>query len=143
MQSLYDISKQLAEAGFPQPKPAFGQFWFDSLGSALTVVYIRDSPNPIVEFAEHAYGNISRADIGISAIWVYQPTVEDIMPLLPSYLSLECDVDRETGEVTWSVEVRRNGRIMEWDLAWRSPRNIKHPVIACALAWLHLNSKPA
>jgi hypothetical protein len=145
--TLYDVSRMLKEAGFSQPELASGQHWYSkaSIPTLIWAVNRNDGFGSQVVFVKH--GHVENFPLPLDNrfrdfFYTYQPTIEDIMPKLPSFLALECDVDRETGEVTWAMVVRRESRILEGDLAWDPPPNIKHPVIACALAWLHFNSKP-
>lgn len=138
--TLYDLSRMLKDAGFPQPEPSVGQLWYGLSLSPFVVNWI--------EWCDDANGDYWRScPAGVSKkIYfddaVYRPTIEDIMPKLPSWLSLECDVDRKTGEVTWSLVTRRHGLIMVGDLHW-VPDPQKDPVIACGLAWLYFHSKKA
>lgn len=145
--TLYDVSRMLKDAGFPQPELAAGQHWYSRSGSAVLVSAI----NTIEAFGSQvvfiASGRFETLPLPLHNLqkilfYTYQPTIEDIMPKLPKWLSLECDVDRKTGEVTWSLVTRRHGLIMVDDLHW-IPDPQKHPVIACGLAWLYFHSKKA
>lgn len=126
----FETAKKLKEAGFPQPEPNTGQFWYDKEGDILIV----SEKKTDCGFFYGRYPN----DSGIFATScenediVYAPTVTDIL--------------RELGQkyVLWYDE---SPKIQIWfcaktaDLPQDAQQPFGHtnPAEAAALAWMDKN----
>lgn len=77
----FETAKRLKDAGFPQPAPAFGQFWYDDRGVLFFVVESFDE-NPIpfngIWVIEKA-GEVIHVNRGVfSESLIYAPSATDI-----------------------------------------------------------------
>ena len=46
----FETAKRLKEAGFPQPDPEFGQFWYHNAGSQIAIMESNDAGGHIGKF---------------------------------------------------------------------------------------------
>ena len=93
MTSLYELSKQLAEAGFPQPDFAVGQVWW------VDVSFHPDFPKPhqqvVVSVDPGPPLRVTNRILGTDGLMfgtqnrVYCPTAEDFLSMLKPLFGLE------------------------------------------------------
>lgn len=82
----FEIAKRLKDAGFPQPKPAFGQAWYDGISGTIFLVVetFDDNPEPFngIWIIEKG-GDIQHAERDMFDGFLYAPTITDILRELP------------------------------------------------------------
>ena len=110
----FETAARLKEAGFPQPKPSFGQFWWFAHPETMWTRIV------IVGTADFSLVEDKMRHCSIS------PALEDITALLPSVFTLEMREGRHSCNIdTWQ------------NLVQTQADNFAE---AAALAWLALNT---
>ena len=135
----FETARRLKEAGFPQPEPEAGQFWYiDKLGILgekyppyivnFAGVYDIYFSSVGVPYSERAHvGNRLKKEMFKQA-GIFAPTATDILMELPSKWSLR-HYDLE-GEPVFSCAARGNDLYMN-----------ANPAEAAAFVWLAINEK--
>jgi hypothetical protein len=130
----FETAQRLKEAGFPQPKPEMGQFWFDKKGNLCIVVHNKQDWQFRICFFGYLKG---RGGYLVEVDFVFAPTATDILYLLqkntrsPFWWALVPYPHEET----WGcIEFER-----------LEDKNIEFentdPAEAAAAAWLAINEK--
>ena len=86
----FDTAKRLKEAGFPQPTPQVGQFWYQEYTGKLTIIYEVQEGQVYRHNIPPGKGSLSaQCDLtSFLEATIFAPTATDILQLLPSDLSL-------------------------------------------------------
>ena len=119
----FETARRLKEAGFKQPRPEFGQVWFDQDGAYV----IGNVKNDIISGAWSAGDCFTDASISSMLADVFAPTATDILEQLPHNFCIR-------GKSVFSLEpgdAYNIGRQFYAD----------NPAEAAALAWLAINEK--
>lgn len=128
----FETAKRLKEAGSPQPKPAFGQFWYGEILSGkieLWVIALDDFGG--LRF--RCCSSIRRDHkIELSEKFVFAPTATDILPQM-IYSELRCEVEM------WMLHLVKKDAlpVIRTDGTFFN----QNPAEACAEAWLKMNEK--
>lgn len=85
----FETAIALRDAGFPQPEPAFGQFWYDA-GAGVWVV---GESGLLVFRSLSSRAEIDIADMDMSGI-VFAPQAHDILAELESDFDISCLQDK-------------------------------------------------
>lgn len=120
----YETSVLLKEAGFPQPKPEPGQFWYTSAG-LLCWIARKELGNTFV-LCDTTGTAFRTLYIEFSKDLLFAPTATDILRELPSY-----GIFFSAHTKQWFVEYD------EMAITY----NKHNPAEAAAEAWLQLNEK--
>lgn len=116
----FETAVRLKEAGFPQPTPEAGQWWYNPNG-ILFVVYLA---HETVELHEMGRRNTSVGHYWED--WTFAPTATDILRETPEYF-------------LWKYKTKDM-----WGLSlsvWYDYVQKSNPAEAAAEAWLKLNTK--
>ena len=126
----FETAKRLKEAGFPQPEPGLGQFWYNGDSTDLGVLCNCISANwkftysSVGEKYDGTDGNYTDDMLGC----IFAPSATDILPdLICHDLGYYNDGDKEI----WILFGLNMEEIAQND----------NPAEAAAAAWLHLNEK--
>lgn len=141
--TLYDVSRMLKEGGFEQPELASGQHWYSGSGSAVLVSAVNTLEFFGTQVVFITQGRFETLDFPIPErakvlFHTYRPTIEDIMLRLPPTACLRHTYAEDDADVRWWICSPNMHKI---DTTFIETGFYKHPVITCALAWLHFNSK--
>lgn len=129
----FKTAKRLKEAGFPQPAPAFGQFWFDEKGALFFVVDAFDEiPIPLdgAWLIEKGGDVIHVERVVFGSSLAYAPSATDILRKLPGH-----SIGRyNTSKSAWDSPE------MAWICVSPKQKELIHdtPAEAAALAWLSI-----
>ena len=118
----FATAQRLKDAGFPQPKPESGQYWYHPHGQLYWIQSVEG------EFCTVHAPNVSRQSGWIvdTEGWIFAPTATDILREMPEH-----DLTFWHPQQTYYVEDTRNG------IQWTN----NNPAEAAALAYLKLNEK--
>lgn len=81
----YELAHQLKAAGFPQPKPSFGQSWYDKMGICL--IGGQFDHKSLRLFTDIGEGEFEPSFI--LGCLTFAPALDDITPHLPQSFALE------------------------------------------------------
>lgn len=123
----YETAKRLKEAGFPQPEPKEGQFWYG---------LIQRQDEPIYIFLDRGsfhdrYGNYHKKE-AFEKFGTYAPTATDILRELGSDYSICCF---GAYKIQWEIERHMPELFNILPFTWIH----ENPAEAAALAWLDKN----
>lgn len=117
--TTHETSLRLKAAGFPQPEPEAGQFWYDDSGVLVCIGFSYDPGGSIARFKQ---------------TFAFAPTAADILRELGWDYGLQYD---ESGGVFVCSDRPISDGFFPPD------KEIKHtsPAEACAAAWLELKEQ--
>lgn len=121
--TTHETASRLKAAGFPQPEPEAGQFWYDSPGRAFTVLNVV-APG-VCDAWWHYFGTVERW----SVIGVFAPTAADIQSEYPYLVCAK--FPHATHWEAWDYMAGTRAGL--WSNA--------NPAEACAAAWLELKKQ--
>ena len=87
----FDTAKRLKEAGFPQPAPAPGQFWYNS---ECVIFYIYAANKNIIS-KQDMHSGAFFDDVPMDDSDIYVPTRKQILKLIPF------DIGRKNAANAW------------------------------------------
>lgn len=130
----FETAKRLKEAGFPQPEPEFGQFWYHNAGLQIAIMESNDAGGHIGKFIRF-FGTVNGSlreksffSVSIMKIFMkdacFAPTATDILKEIP-FVSLSFEV----------YETRFEFRVWE---GLKLIAKHENPHEAAALAWLSI-----
>lgn len=129
-----ETAKRLKQAGFPQPEPKVGQFWYDGMFQRLSIAshrmgkdqHLYLTPINAVDWSHYFEAVVMLDD---KNDWpIFAPTATDILREMPGAI-LVLENYGSQGKV-W--EVWKNGGLIA---------DLENPAEAAAFAWLTLNEK--
>ena len=123
-----ETGRRLAAAGFPQPSPAPGQFWYAPSGSLLFVISF-DSKSFVL--AQIGHNSTFKVGLDDFEVWIFAPTATDILREL-GHSSMFWD-ERKCG---FSISTVDNINLIGWTII-----NNTNPAEAAALTWLSIHEK--
>ena len=138
----FETARKLKEAGFPQPDPAFCQFWYIGRSQASEPVFITGADKSLIyyawgEWSEGVVPDASSVRNGqefYGADPIFAPTVTHLLP--PGcFLAREISYKTPSGE-RWVIYDRETMQVLNLD----NPDS-DNAAESAAAAWLELNQK--
>lgn len=74
----FETAKRLRSAGFPQPKPEAGQFWFDPYGDLYIALFTQDSFVHMREVGKNSHGWTTALNG-----WTFAPSTPELASIQP------------------------------------------------------------
>ena len=125
----FETAVRLKEAGFPQPKPDFGQVWHNPDFGLFVVGAIIEGA-ALIFYEDGDY--IFKKEVPFFQECAFAPTATDILRELPGCILSVEDFYRDTLVVGLFYEVWKTGRLLS---------DHANPAESAADAWLKLNPK--
>ena len=123
--TTFETAVRLKEAGFPQPTPQPGQFWYDG-DKELYVIYCDESPYIHAVFIGDDHAGFCEKQ---NEYDVLAPTATDILREMPGFCI--CYLDNGNSEGWTTLNYYKEYCTF----------NAKSPAEAAAEAWIKLNDK--
>lgn len=127
----FETAKALKDAGFRQPEPEVGQFWYSGSGVVNVCRYIWRSTRGFFStpprFVGLGYHDPLLGTLSISESF-FAPTATDILEVI--------------GDAKWGIIKNGDWQIVDMDdVIFNSESGFKNPAEAAAQLWLKLNPK--
>ena len=132
----FETAKRLKAAGFPQPEPAFGQFWYNRSGTPCIMSHRIDPESSLIVKSLHGGAWYHMYEMKRNGGFVFAPSATDILR----------ELKNNSGPLFWwslspdeAIAWRCVGLGAIDTIAFDSRH--ENPAEACADAWLQLQEK--
>jgi len=128
----FETAVRLKEAGFPQPAPEAGQFWYNPNIGVFLVGKLWMVDGRLRNIFYPDTGKVVNKEIRLFVNFVFAPTATDILREMPGCILAVENLYKEMAIVGVYYEVWKTGRLLSDHV---------NPAEAAAEAWLKLNEK--